>query len=382
MQFSELIERDIYDTTILVQQASVVRQRKELSTIVDEEYQHSHLNKLLNNMIHNKEMLAGGFVAQPVPVNASLLESEYIPSSIYQSRKTEAICTWQISFPEDLSDYYQLLNIPKLSDLILAIESYDFKAVIRDLHSNFDLFNNCSSQYSGFLEEIKSWTLQVNPLHDELGNGFTFEEVAAAILADIDWYEENVLNPYKKNELTKLQLRDQLTDNQIIDLVTNAETVENTIITKFSNTIRALASEIQTELQANYTKALRYLANFQIYFPNKQDFYRGRAQRMLIWQIPTAMLETSEILSFQVPENEIWRVWPQYMDIQYFVDNQIRDVFKIIDVSLFDVIEDILTSMDGTLHDHVNSIYMDLEDLVYDLDSLRAKSIVNDEFVL
>ena len=384
LPFSELIERDIYDTTILVQQTSVMRQSIEQSININEEYHYLHLKDMLKNVINNKEKLAsidGGFVSQPVLVNASL-ESEYIPSSIYQTRTMEESCKQLISFPEDLSDYHRFLNILTLSDLVFAIGSYDFTAVIANLHRNLDSFNMCSSQYSGFLNDVKAWTIHVHPAYDEPGTGFIYEEVAAPILKQINWYEANVLNPYRKNEVTKLQLRDQLTDNQITDLVTNAETLQNAITSQFSNTMRDLVSAIQAELQTNYTKALRFLANFQSYLPNRQDFYRARAKNMLIWRIPTAAFETSEILSFPIVENETWRVWPPHMDIEYFVDNHISNVFKTIDVSLFDVIEDKITSLDGKLNDYVNSINTYLQSLKSDLDILRAQSVVNDEFVL
>ena len=384
LAISELIERDIYDTTILVQQASVMRQRIEQSINVNEEYHYLHLKDMLKNVINNKEKLAsidGGFVSQPVPVNASL-ESEYIPISIYHTRTMEESCKQLISFPDDLSDYHRFLNIPTFSDLVLAIESYDFTTVITNLRRNLDSFNMCSSQYSGFLNDVKAWTIHVHPAYDEPGTGFIYEEVAAPMLKQINWYEANVLNPYKKNEVTKLQLRDQLTDYQITDLVTNAETLQNAITSHFCKTMRDLVSAIQAELQTNYTKALRFLANFQSYLPNKQHFYRARAQKMLILRIPTAAFETSEILSFPILENETWKVWPPYMDIQYFVDNQIGIVFKNIDVSLFNVIEDEITSLDGRLHDYVNSINTYLQSLKSNLDSLRARSVVNDEFVL
>ena len=384
MRFSELIETDIYDTTILVQQTSYTKKRMQQSAILNEGSQYLHLMDLLQKMIRNKEMLAGldgGFLAEPVSLNASL-QSNYTPYSLYLTRQMETVCNTEISFPQDFSDYQRFMTIDTLSDLVLAIETYDFNAVLVKLHDNFNLFSQCASNYSAFLDGVKSWISLINLEYEEPGNDFIFEKVAAPILTHIEWYEANVLNPYKQNEISKLQLRDRLTDNRIADLVNSAENLLNSILSKFSDTLRASASALQTEFQTTCIETLRYLATFQGYFPNKQDIYLTLAKQMRAWQIPTATFEASDILSFQIPENETWRVWPLYMDIRYFVDNQINTVFKSIDKTLFDVIEDKLASIDRMLLDHVDLIDIHLKNLADHMDSLGATSVVDDEFVL
>ena len=381
--FSELIENDIQDTTLLVQQASRAARLLVQSTSLNETYHFLHLMKLLENMLNTKEMLAGldgGFLTKPISVNASLLGA-FIPNNLYQSREIAENCKQNISFPEDLSQYQSFMVIRTLSGLVRAIESYDFSAVLVKLHKNLDLFNVCASNYSGFLNDAKMWITRI-PENDTPGNNFIYEEVANPILTLNEWYKRSILNPYKKSKVTKLQLRNILTDSKISDMINSAQTLQSSITSKYSSTMRNLVSNFQSLFKKSYTNALQYLADFQIYFPDKQEMFLTRAQQMAVWRIPSVTLEAEEILSFQISENETWRVWPQYMDIQYFVDNQINNAFKTIDISLFNVIEDTLTAIDRKMLDKVNAIDSHLQALKTDLDDLQARSVVNDEFVL
>ena len=313
-------------------------------------------------MINTKEMLVGvdgHILTEPVLGNASL-RSEFTPHTLYQTRKMEEECRTNISFPEDLSEYQRFMAIQSLSDLVEAIEGYDFGAILVELHKNLKWFDRCTSNYTAFLDDVKLWTTGIQPAYDEPGANFIYEEEANPIHMLAELYESNILNPYKENKVTKLQLRNILIDAMTADIINSAETLQNSITAKYDSTMRELISNVRLVFKKIYTNALQYLAAFQIYFPDKQGTFLTRAQGMKIWQIPTVTLDATGILSFQISENESWRVWTQYMDIQYFVDNQINNAFKVIDISVFGVIEDTLGSIDRLMLDKVTAIDSEL----------------------
>ena len=384
LALTDLIENDIRSTTILVQQAAQVKRRVDNLSIDNVTYYYLHLIDLVEKMIYDKQMLvgtSGRILAQPVRLNLSHTDY-YIPQNFYPTRQFSNMCENEISFPENVSTYDKLRAIRNLTSLLHAIEKYPFSTELWKLHKNLKIFHICSSNYSMFLNEVKSLLVQISASPNGPGQNFIFEDVASPLLADSDWYMSNILGPYQANEVTKLQLGSRLSFNKISDIVSNAESVRASIVSKYSDYMRPIVSSFQTGFGIVYKNILQKLATFQLHFPEQHDVFRDRAKQMVVWQIPGVTLEAADILSFRISENETWRTWPDYMDIQYFVDNQFNNVLKDIDVWLFDIMEDKLASIDQTLQGYISRINTQMDDFRTDLDKLETESIVNDGFVL
>ena len=377
---SELIQKDIHDTTILVQQAHQAKWLMEKAALQNESYYYGHIMTLVEQMIYNKQMLDGvdgEFLTQRL---GTLETTYYIPKNIYRTRQLAYECD-ALSFPTNLSEYENFRLISNLTGLVVAIDEYPFSSVLLHLHNNLSLFDRCSSNYSMFLEEVNSWVSQLTSMNT-IEFDFIFEEIASPFLGNIDWYTSYLLNTYERNEVTKLQLSNRLNDDQVADIVNNAEIIQNSITSKVGDPMRDWTSLYKAAVETAYTITLQYLSTFQIHFPDQQAMFRTLARQMAVWRIPAVTVEAADIISYKVLENETWRVWPDYMDIQYFVDNQISNVFKDIDSSVFSVIENRLSSIDRTLQDHVSAIQNLLKDLKNDFDALKTSSEVGDEFIL
>ena len=378
--FSELIKKDIHGTTILVQQARHAKWLMEKAALHNESYYHAHIMTLVEQMIYNKKMLDGlngGFPTQPLGTTEA---TYYIPKNLYRTRQLAYECDG-ISFPTNLADYEHFRLISNLTDLVVAIDGYPFSSVLLHLHNNLSLFDSCSSNYPMFLDDVNFWVSQLTGMN-AIEFEFIFEEIASPFLENINWYISNLLNPYENNEVTKLQLSNRLDGDKIADIVNNAGVIQNSITSEFGGPMRFWISVYQGALKTAYTITLQYLAIFQIHFPDQQDVFRTLARQMEVWKIPTITLEDANVISFQVLENETWRVWPDYMDIRYFVDNQISNVFKEIDSSVFAAIENRLSSIDHALQGHVSAIENLLKELKNDFDALKESSEVQDVFVL
>ena len=336
---------------------------------------------LLKDMIYNKNILGGvegDLLIQPF---SSSINSSYIPNYLIAYRQSFLICA-TLSFPTNLSDYEQFREINNLTGLVYTIEKHPFGSVLRDLHNNLSAFDDCFSNYSMFLENVNSWMAELTSVLTEPGEGFIFEEVASPFLAEMRWYRSNLLYPYEDNEIAKLQLSARLNEEKIANIVFSAYKILKSITSEFSYVIRVSTSLFRKQFKDVYTTALHHLITFQKHFTDRQDMFRTRANQMKIWQIPAVTLDVPNILSFKMFENQTWRVWPAYMDIQYFVDNQITNVFKLIDRFAFYVIEEKLLSIDRTLQDHVSAIEKSLQELRNDLNILKVKSAVDSEFIL
>ena len=335
---------------------------------------------LVEQMIYDNKLLDGldgRFLTQPLGTPET---NDYIPQNLYRTRQLAYECD-RISFSSNPSDYEHFRLISNLTDLVVAINEYPFSSVLLHLHGNLSLFDRCSSNYSMFLYEVNFWVSQLTWMN-AIEFEFIFEEIASPFLANINWYTSNLLNPYEKNEVTKLQLSNRLDDDKIADIVNNAGVIQNSITSTFGDPLRYWTSVYEAALKTAYTITLQYFAIFQIHFPDQQDVFRTLARDMEVWKIPVVTLEDADIISFKVLKNETWRVWPYYMDIQYFVENQINNVFKEIDSSVFSVIENSLSSIDRTLQGHVSAIENILKDLKDDFDTLKEFSEVGDEFIL
>ena len=335
---------------------------------------------LLDRAIYDKRMMNGidgEFLKQSLGTPEA---NYYIPKNLYRTRQLAYECDG-ISFPINLSDFERFRLISNLTGLVIAIDEYPFSSVLLHLHSNLSLFDRCSSNYSMFLEEVNSWISQFTSM-DAIEFDFIFEEIASPFLANIDWYTSNLLHPYEKNVVTKLQLSNRLDDDKVADIVNNAGLIQNGITSKVGDPIRVWTALYQAAFKNAYTTALHYLSTFQIHFPDQQDMFRTLARQMEVWRIPAVTLEAADVVGFKMLENETWRVWPDYMDIQYFVVNQTSGVFKDIDSSVFSVIENRLSSIDRTLQDHISAIENLLKDLKDDFGALKKFSEVGDEFIL
>ena len=110
--------------------------------------------------------------------------------------------------------------------------------------------------------------------------------------------------------------------------------------------------------------------------------FRAEARRMSIWLKPVSRINSVNLVPVTYEKDEIWRTWPDYMDINYFMSNQAYSLLGETDVDFFDVLQTELTNVDSEFTRRASSVANALELVAESLGDYAVTAQVDEAFIL
>ena len=147
--------------------------------------------------------------------------------------------------------------------------------------------------------------------------------------------------------------------------------------------MRLVLDKLYQNTTTIYFEALSYLSEMQVYFADElESIFLKHARSLSMLRVPQLRLDDVDMVSYKYNLMDIWKVWPDYMDMEYFAKHQVNNVFKEIKLNFFDKAHDILSKIDMELEQHVNDIEISLLSLKSMLDDYAETSKIDERLVV
>ena len=350
----------------------MMRREKLMRTNIIQVYRHMNLLRHVD----------GHGISEPAAYVNPNLHGDYIPSSIYPERYYAYKCGVKIffNFPSYQNAIPPLRN---LSEVLSVAQELPYRTLLNMLRRNLTQYINCTSGYSSFIYELAGWmqTFKLSQV-DVFNHGFVFEEAAAQFLDEYNWLKYDIFQRYNHAELTKMELADVVTTEKISSIIQHMDSFRSSIKLQFSNSLKSAIVTHRRAYHRLYRETLEFLLKFESYFATRETHYWDLARDLDLWRIPEAHVQAGNPVQFRYLKQEVWRTWPEYMNIFAFYMEQYANVLNDIDHHLFDVLSSSINYVDNQLTQFSNSIKNDLNTFVDNMAAFKRTTNLDSEFIL
>ena len=308
----------------------------------------------------------------------------YIPTDIIGDSQLRMVCELSLPFAINItSDVYNNLDTGDMQLLLNISDLVPYNELFIKLESFISILEECTSHYSGLLDDMTGGIL-ASPMSTEVeaGANFIFEKEAEPLIEDAAWLKDTILESYLQNTYKKLDVAQFLNIERLGEITAHVETIISTINTLFTTEIRSALQDRQVDYRVKYLEGLDLLVRLQGYYVQRSTYFRDLARNMTIWLKPASYLNGVDLVKTILPENEIWRSWPEYMDLSSFNSFQARNVIEEVDSVLFDVLLGALSSVESQLIHYGNSIDASLTALREDLNTYEEEIKLDGNYIL
>ena len=321
-------------------------------------------------------------VGTPAFYMGSGFMANFTPDTIFETELVQTTCTVELDFDFE-NEIRHLDETYNASYLLEIAEQLPFADIIGLLENNHVIYQDCISNYSHFLNNLKTW-FDSFALQEvgEINSGFIFDVNAVEVLNDNEWFTETIIEKYKSAELSKLDLANIIDAEKVALITTNIEAFRNALKDKFSKRLFGIIDTVQSNYEAIYNQSLEFLDTFQLYFATQQTRYWNRGREMSVWRIPAARVLGTDLVEYQIGADEIWKTWPQYMNVDSFAKDQMKNVFSEITRDFFDEVNNAIHAVDDVLLGFATDVKKDLNALSESLQLYKQSTLVDETFIL
>ena len=194
------------------------------------------------------------------------------------------------------------------------------------------------SEYKHFIQEVKTW-YDTTRLAMTPGIAINYETIAQLVISDRDLVI-TLITELAKGQQSLRTLREIMTEDATRSMVLNVESVQDIIHHDIVKVLYGYIDNQHLQLIDVYTSVLTYLRKFQSYFSMHPSHFLDKARQLTLWRQPRATPDGTHHYNFTINRDEIWKTWPEFMDISFFVENQLPLFFEAFEMIYHDILEE------------------------------------------
>ena len=210
--------------------------------------------------------------------------------------------------------------------------------VLDFLSKNLTMFVSCMSEYKYFIKEVKTW-YDTTRLAMTPGIAINYETIAQLVISDRDLVT-TLIAELAKGQQSVRTLGEIMTEDATRSMVLNVESVQDIIHHDIVKVLYGYIDDQHLQLIDVYTSMLTYLSKFQSYFTMHPGHFLDQARHLQLWRQPQATPDGTHRFNFTIDSDEVWKTWPEFMDISFFVKNQLPLFFEAFEMIYHDILEE------------------------------------------
>ena len=288
---------------------------------------------------HLKKLRSVGQASVALSIAYSGSGATYSPNTLYQTRSFEHDCSTSLNFDivPDVT-FLPVEHITNVSSFISNLRDLPYGPMLDFLSKNLTMFVSCMSEYKHFIQEVKTW-YDATRLAMTPGIAINYETIAQLVISDRDLVT-TLITELAKGQLSIRTLGEVMTEDATRSMVLNLESVKDVI---HQDVVKVLFWHIDNQhlqLIDVYTSMLTYLNKFQSYFSMHPGHFLDQARQLELWRQPQATPDGTHHFNFTIDRDDIWKTWPEFMDISFFVENQLPLFFEAFGMIYHDILEE------------------------------------------
>lgn len=358
----------------------------------------THGQAAFQSAIASLELLFSA-LQQMVDIENIPVESRFLlwaPDRLWTSRGRSEECA--AVFLDESLNYMELkflLNITLHNWYMLDIDGLEspgaqLLSMIWDRQAQISNITDCAREYKLVVNDaLNNLNALDAAFNNSLETDFQFEyenvleyvqEELFVMNGNITWLTKN-LESYAKNETTKIELSELLTDSSVDALDQTMDSVLSKMDIHALVLLQKATENTKTNVRKWLHKALASMTTLVPYFDNGN--LEADARTLLIWRVPVAELDTPDILRYTYQATETWRTWPMTTTILDLITTHVDE----------DIITDIVAAYGEVLYNEMYAVQLEFniakkaavatfQTLVDDLSAFRQQSNIDKDFIL